>query len=115
MAFEPRDGHVCFTRFRDLSQAWVSEGWHERCEMPADEEVRGVGWGAAQVAQWSPPPKSVQIAYHEAVKNHTRNFLAIVTPEELERKIVMGNVHEPVPSRPEWVRWYGILWPTGAR
>ncbi len=63
--------------------------------MPADEEDRGVGWSAAQVAQWSPPPKAVQLAYYEAMKNHTRNFLANVTPEELERKIVMGNVPEP--------------------
>ncbi|MBC8279177.1 MAG: DinB family protein, partial [Chloroflexi bacterium] len=88
------DMFVC-TRFRDFPQAWISEGWHEKFGMPADEEDRGVGWSAAQVAQWSPPPKAVQIAYYEAVKEHTRNFLANVTPEELERKIVMGTVPEP--------------------
>ena len=30
-----------------------------------------------------------------AVKGHARDFLANVTPEELERKIVMGPVPEP--------------------
>ena len=84
-----------FTRFRALPQAWVSEGWHEKFGMPRDEEDRGGGWSAARVAQWTPPPKEVQLAYYESVKNHTRKFLVNVTPEELERKIVMGTVPEP--------------------
>ena len=63
--------------------------------MPHDEEDRGVGWSAARVTQWTPPPKAVQLAYYEAVKGHTRDFLVNVTPEELERKIVMGTVPEP--------------------
>ena len=83
------------TRFRDQTQVWVSEGWHEKFGMPADEEDRGVGWNAAQVAQWSPPPKAIQIAYSEAVKNQTRDFLENVTLEELERKIVLGSIPEP--------------------
>ena len=84
-----------FTRFRALPQAWVSEGWHEKFGMPRDEEDRGVGWSAAQVAQWSPPPKTTQLSYYETMKDHTRDFLATVTPEELERKIVIGNIPEP--------------------
>ena len=83
------------TRFRGQTQAWVSEGWHEKFGMPADEEDRGVGWNAAQVAQWSPPPKAIQIAYYEAVKTQTRDFLSNVTLEELERKIVLGSIPEP--------------------
>ena len=83
------------TRFRDMPQAWLSEGWHEKFGMPADGDDRGVGWSAAQVAQWQPPAKNVQLAYYEAMKNHTRDFLANITPEQLERKIVMGTVPEP--------------------
>ncbi|PKB71264.1 MAG: hypothetical protein BZY87_06525 [SAR202 cluster bacterium Io17-Chloro-G6] len=83
------------TRFRDLTQVWTSEGWHEKFGMPADEEDRGVGWTSAQVAQWQAPSKDVQLAYYQAVKDHTRDFLANITPEELERKIVLGNVPEP--------------------
>ena len=76
------------SRLRDLTQVWVSEGWHEKFGMPADEEDRGVGWSAAQVAQWNPPSKGVQLAHYEAVKNHARDFLANITQEELERTIV---------------------------
>jgi len=83
------------TRLRDLTQVWISEGWHEKFGMSADEDDRGVGWNAAQVAQWNPPARDVQIAYYEAVKKHTREFLANITNEELERAIVMGPVPEP--------------------
>ena len=83
------------SRLRDLTQVWVSEGWHEKFGMASDEEDRGVGWTAAQVAQWRPPSKEVQLAYYQAVKNHTRDFLANITEEELDRKIVMGPVPEP--------------------
>ncbi|MCH8801066.1 MAG: DinB family protein [Chloroflexi bacterium] len=83
------------TRLRDLTQVWVSEGWHEKFRMPADEEDRGVGWSASQVAQWRPPAKEVQLAHYEAVKNHAREFLANITTEELEREIVMNPVPEP--------------------
>jgi len=37
----------------------------------------------------------VQLAYYQALKKHTRDFLANITPEELERKIIMGSVPEP--------------------
>ncbi len=83
------------SRLRDLTQVWVSEGWHQKFGMPPDEEDRGVGWTAAQVAQWQPPSKEVQLAYYQAVKNHARDFLANITPEELERTIVMNPVPEP--------------------
>lgn len=83
------------SRLRDLTQVWVSEGWHQKFGMPPDQEDRGVGWTAAQVAQWQPPSKEVQLAYYQAVKNHARDFLANITPEELERTIVMNPVPEP--------------------
>ena len=54
-----------------------------------------VTWTAAQVAQWQPPSKEVQLAYYQALKNHTRDFLANITSEELERKIIIGSVPEP--------------------
>ncbi len=83
------------SRLRDRTQVWVSEDWHKKFGMPADEEDRGVGWTAAQVAQWQAPSKEVQLAYYQAVKDHTRDFLAKITEEELDRKIVMGAVPEP--------------------
>ena len=83
------------SRLRDLTQVWVSEGWHQKFGMPADAEDRGVGWSAAQVAQWQPPAKGVQLAYYESVKSHTRDFLASITADELERTIVMNPVPDP--------------------
>ncbi len=72
------------TRLQDASQLWIRDGWHQKFGMDDDPENRGVGWSAAQVAQWNPPAKDVQIGYYEAVKNQTRDFLANVTAEELD-------------------------------
>ena len=58
-----------YTRFRDLPQAWITEGWHKKFGMPADEDDRGVGWSAEQVAQWKPPSREIQIAHYEALKH----------------------------------------------
>ncbi|MBO19865.1 MAG: hypothetical protein CL732_04915 [Chloroflexi bacterium] len=85
------------TRFQGKTQAWAADGWHEKFEMAADEEDRGVGWSAAQVAQWRPPAKEVQVGYYEAMKAQTREFLATVSDEELERKIEIRNQPAPLP------------------
>ena len=79
--------------------------------MPADEDDRGVGWSAEQVAQWTPPSREIQIAHYEALKNHTRDFLTNATTEQLEREIVMGNVPEP---RPVAVCMGQMVWDTVA-
>lgn len=100
-----------YTRFRDLPQAWITEGWHKKFGMPADEDDRGVGWSAEQVAQWKPPSREIQIAHYEALKNHTRDFLTNATTEQLEREIVMGNVPEP---RPVAVCMGQMVWDTVA-
>jgi uncharacterized damage-inducible protein DinB len=97
------------TRFSDAPQIWISEEWHKQFDMDADEDDRGVGWSASKVAQWNPPTKSVQIAYYDSVKNHTRDFLANITPEELERKIVLGNIPE---SRTISVCMGQLVWDT---
>lgn len=55
--------------------------------------------------------REVQLAYYEAVKNHTRDFLANITAEELDREIVMGNVPEP---RPVAVCMGQMVWDTVA-
>ncbi len=53
----------------------------------------------------------MQITHYEAVKNHTREFLANITAEELEREIVMGPVTEP---RPVAVCMGQMVWDTVA-
>ena len=94
-----------------MPQAWITEGWHKKFGMPADEDDRGVGWSAEQVAQWKPPSREIQIAHYEALKNHTRDFLTNATTEQLEREIAMGNVSEP---RPVAVCMGQMVWDTVA-
>ena len=86
---------VVHTRVRDLPQLWVTDGWHEKFGMSDDQEDRGVGWTAAQVASWSPPSKDVQMGYYLAVKEATKNFLISATPTELEKQVVFPPVAEP--------------------
>ena len=86
---------VVHTRARDLPQLWVTDGWHEKFGMSDDPEDRGVGWTAAQVANWRPPPRDVQMGYYLAVKEATKNFLISATPAELEKQLVFPPVAEP--------------------
>ncbi|PKB79170.1 MAG: hypothetical protein BZY88_14655 [SAR202 cluster bacterium Io17-Chloro-G9] len=83
------------TRLRDLTQLWIKDGWHEKFGMPADSENRGVGWSAAEVAAWMPPSQGAQLGYYQAVRTEAREFLANVTPQEMDREIIMPPVPEP--------------------
>ena len=86
---------VVHTRAQDLPQLWVTDGWHEKFGMSDDPEDRGVGWTAAQVANWKAPSRDVQMGYYLAVKEATKNFLISATPAELEKQLVFPPVAEP--------------------
>ena len=85
------------TRFRETPQLWISDGWCEKFGMGEDPEDRGVGWTAARLAAWSAPARDVQVGYYEAVKSAAREFLASVTPADLEKTLVFPPLPEPRP------------------
>jgi hypothetical protein len=83
------------TRLRHTPQLWIAGGWHQKFGMEEDPEDRGVGWTAAQVAAWAPPSRNIQLSYYEVVKTAARAFLSSLTPEDLERRLVLPPVPEP--------------------
>ena len=86
---------VINTRILESTQLWQRDDWHSRYGMPEDPEDRGVGWTAAQVAAWSAPGRDVQLGYYGAVRASITEFLASVTPAQLEKKLVSPPVTEP--------------------
>lgn len=83
------------TRLRDKSQIWVQGGWAQRFDMAADEDDRGVGWTAEQVAVWNPPPREILLGYYQAVRSEAQGFLASLTEQDLERRLVFPPGAEP--------------------
>ena len=83
------------TRLREKPQIWVEEGWAQRFGMAPDPEDRGVGWTAEQVAGWKPPVRDVLLGYYQAVRLEAREFLAGLTEQDLEKRLVFPAGTEP--------------------
>lgn len=80
-----QDHHV--SQIAGRTQAWVTDGWADRLGMDADPENTGHGDTSAQVAAVRPSDAVDLLAYHDAVAARTRDYLASVTADELERII----------------------------
>ena len=83
------------TRLRDEPQVWVEGGWAQRFGMAPDPDDRGVGWTAEQVAAWKPPVREVLVGYYQAVRLEAREFLAALTEQDLEKRVVFPPGTEP--------------------
>lgn len=89
-----QDHHVSELAGRE--QAWVADGWHARFSMPADPEDTGRGHTSEQVARLSPPDVETLRAYHDAVAGRTRDYLATVDGDELDR--IIDRSYDPAVS-----------------
>ncbi|MBI2830585.1 MAG: DinB family protein [Chloroflexi bacterium] len=76
------------TRIQGKPQVWESEKWHEKLNLPASE--RGSGYNAEQLAAFPVPPLKDLIAYGEAVRARTADFVKSATPGALDRVISSG-------------------------
>lgn len=83
------------TRLQGQPQVWIRDGWYARFGMTADPEERGVGWTAAQVGQWTPPAKDIQVGYYEAIKQATKAYFATLSEADLAVRRVIAPVPEP--------------------
>ena len=83
------------TRLREQPQVWVEGGWAQRFGMAPDPDDRGVGWTAEQVAAWKPPVHEVLVGYYQAVRLEAREFLAALTEQDLEKRVVFPPGAEP--------------------
>ncbi len=68
-------------------QLWVTGDWAERMGLPADPRDVGFGHTPEQVAAVRPPDGHVLLEYLDAVAARTREFLAALTAEDLDRVV----------------------------
>lgn len=83
------------TRLQDKPQLWVSGGWHQKFNMDADPDDRGVGWTAEQVSAWNPPAKDVQVGYYRAVRAAAQQYISSLSAADLEVTRVIPPAPEP--------------------
>jgi len=80
-----QDDHI--SEIAGRSQVWVSEGWHDRFDLPADPSNTGYGHTPEQVGALRPEHPQLLIDYHEAVVGGTLEYLATIDAAELDRII----------------------------
>ena len=72
-------------RLQSKEELWTSAGWCERFGMMDNPEGLGMG---ADLSTWRAPTKEVQVGYFEAVKAITRVYVASLSAEDLEKRVV---------------------------
>ncbi len=78
-----QDHHVA--ELLGTAQVWTEGGWAPRFGLPQDAPDTGYGHTPDQVASIRPDSPQVLTAYHDAVYERTRNLLAGLRPEDLDR------------------------------
>jgi hypothetical protein len=66
---------------------WTRDGWHRKFKRPPDPEDSGYGHTPEQVRAFRSPSARVQLDYLQATTERTRQYLAGVTPAELDRAL----------------------------
>ena len=72
-------------RLQSKPQLWHADGWCEKFGLA--DNVDGLG-RTADLANWAPPAKDVQVGYFEAAKAITREYVPSLSNEDLERRVV---------------------------
>ena len=72
-------------RLQSKPEMWLADGWCEKYGLT--DNVEGLLRGA-DPATWKPPAEEVQVAYFEAAKAITREFVTPLTSEDLEKRVV---------------------------
>ena len=78
-----QDHHI--SELLETEQLWVTDGWADRFGLAPDPSNHGYGHTAEQVAQVRPSGPDVLIGYVEAADGRTREFLAGLSPTDLDR------------------------------
>ncbi len=77
-------------------QLWIHEKLYEQFHRPADPSDTGFGDTPEQVAAFDPPDIAAFAAYLQATTNRTRQYILLLTPEDLDREL--GGPWKPVPT-----------------
>src|ERR1700704_560816 len=77
-----QDAQLC--EIAGVEQVWFRDGWAERFDLDLPRDSHGYGHTPEQVGKVRPPADLLSGYYH-AVHKVTLEFVASVTPEELDR------------------------------
>ena len=78
-------------------QAWVSQGWHARFNLPPEPLNTGTGHTPEQVAALRPPDVQTLQDYHDAVYERTKEYLETVTSADLDVELDEPQ-YQPLPT-----------------
>jgi len=81
--------------FQRIPQVWESERWHEKLNLSEDPKVTGFGYTAEQVTGFPPVPLRDLMAYGEAVRAETVDYLHNLDPakfDEIVKSRLFGEV-----------------------
>ena len=67
-------------KLRGISQVWEEEGWHQKLKLPQDQQDVGFGWSAERVAAFPQLRLADLLAYGEAVRARTMDYLENADP-----------------------------------
>lgn len=66
---------------------WIKEGWHRKFNRAADPEDTGYGHTPGQVRAFKSPSVKVQLDYLRATVERTKQYLASVGSDDLDREL----------------------------
>ena len=66
---------------------WTRDGWHAKFNRPPDHDDSGYGHTAAQVRAFRSPSAKVQLDYLRATTDRTKQYLASLSPADLDREL----------------------------
>lgn len=71
----------------DQEQLWIKDGWCKKFKRPADPEDTGYEHTSEQVRAFTSPSVKVQLDYLRVVVERTEQYLASLTPADLDREL----------------------------
>ena len=77
---------------QEKPEIWKSEKWYEKLNLSAEEE--GAHYTVEQVNAFQVPELSDIIAYYDAVRTRTKEYLRGMSLEELDKKVLFPNFGE---------------------
>jgi hypothetical protein len=84
---------VIQSRLRNKPQLWVAGKWYQKMNKSADDS--GGHYTEQQVAAFVVPDMKDMLAYAEAVRKQTLEYLQELTPAELDRKLTLPPMGPP--------------------
>ena len=88
-----------FSGLMEQPQLWIRERWHERFGMPSDprDYVSGHRQTREQVDAFTVTDKELLMAYHDAVFEQTKSYLATVKNDDMNR-VLNEPQYSPLPT-----------------